>query len=134
VPCFRVATPRSWATSSRVPYNRDKRDAKEWRRDISSELSTLMTEKEFYKKYVISSDEEIQIQWQCGRPLLQIHRNAMHPALHNYINAKMNQLYLNENLNCNDRRSCENPKPKHLGPHNFNKMAQYQDTHYGGFR
>jgi len=56
VPCFRIATPRSWATKNRVPYNREKRAAKEWRRDINTFLANLMSEREFYNKCIIHSD------------------------------------------------------------------------------
>ena len=116
-----------------MPYNREKRQACEWQVEICAFLDSLMSEEEMVDNYIITSKEEIRIQWQCGRPLLEIHRQSMSQVVHDYVNDKMNILFEEESGFQNERRGSNLPKPKHIGPHEFKKMADLKDSHYGGY-
>jgi hypothetical protein len=83
-------------------------------------------------QYVVNSTESICILWRDGEVLLDIHRQSMCKEIHDYVNTWMTKVYIQTQKASNVRRDVPDTKPLHGGVHEFTKMADLSQTHYGG--
>jgi len=130
---IRIKTDRNWAVKTRIPYNREKKDVRDWRCEMDIFLDQLLGVGHAGLRFSIPPGKEVKILWKNGEPLLEVFRNAIPLLVAEYANKLASLFYYQKAVSNKLRRMGMEPAPFHVGPHSFSKnMGNLCDTHYGG--